>query len=90
MPSPPLEAAAAGIPVICSNTTSMEDFSFFGKGHIDPFNYEQLKNALNSIIHQPADRTELAGIAETIRQKYSWQHSAEMLYQLVINDIESR
>ncbi|RYY91483.1 MAG: glycosyltransferase family 1 protein, partial [Chitinophagaceae bacterium] len=33
---PPLEAAAAGTPVLCSNALALGDFDFFGPDHLDP------------------------------------------------------
>jgi len=83
---PPLEAAASQVPVICSNTSAMNDFSFFGKNHIDPSDYHLLKDALQNIIKDPPGEMELSDIAETIHQKYSWNRSAEHLYRLIIND----
>jgi len=80
---PPLEAAAAGTPVICSNTSAMGDFVFFGKNHIDPFDYPSFKNALGSVITDPPDAEALSRIADAIRQKYSWANSAELLYNLI-------
>jgi glycosyltransferase involved in cell wall biosynthesis len=80
---PPLEAAAAKIPVICSNTSSMMDFTFFGKSHINP-DYHSVKNALEAIINEPAAEPALSAIAETIQQQYSWAGSAEQLHQLIL------
>lgn len=40
---PPLEAAALMTPVICSNTTAMGYFSFFGNNLIDPIDYNAFK-----------------------------------------------
>jgi glycosyltransferase involved in cell wall biosynthesis len=83
---PPLEAAAARIPVICSNTSAMSDFNFFGKNHIAPFDYPSLKNTLHEVLHNPPDESTLSGIAGAIRQRYSWTQSAERLYQLIMDD----
>ncbi|MHA4808697.1 glycosyltransferase family 4 protein [Flavitalea flava] len=81
---PPLEAAALQIPVICSNTSAMTDFSFFGENHINPLDNELLKTRLAGIIENPPGEANLKSIAEIIRQKYSWTLSAEKLYQAVL------
>lgn len=83
---PPLEAAALKVPVICSNTTAMSDFTFFGGNHIDPSDHDLLKRRLSDTIDRPHDEAYLTGLAETIRQQYSWTASAENLYQAILND----
>jgi glycosyltransferase involved in cell wall biosynthesis len=80
---PPLEAGAVGVPVVCSNTSAMQDFSFFGDCHIDATEYECLKNKLCEVLAQEPDKQKLAKISETIKANYSWVHSAEKLYDLI-------
>jgi len=43
---PPLEAAIFGAKVICSNTTAMNEFDFFGNFLFDPENYDEFKKAV--------------------------------------------
>lgn len=83
---PPLEAGALKVPVICSNTSAMGEFSFFGENHIDPLNYDLFKKKLSEIITHPADESYLNAVSAEIREKYSWTHAADTLYQLIIND----
>lgn len=87
---PPLEAGAAGVPVICSNTTAMQDYPFFRPYHIDPNDPVQLKETLAQAIRSKHDQTKLDSIADTIQCRYSWEAVAEKLYQLLLSDrIES-
>ena len=83
---PPLEAAAAKTPVLCSNTSAMSDFSFFGENHINPYSPESLKTSLLNTLNNPPDEITLSGIADTIQQRYSWQQSADNLHQLILDD----
>lgn len=83
---PPLEAAALQIPVICSNTSAMSDFSFFGRDHIDPLNYDLFKTKLTDVLDRLPDETYKNNLSRIIRQEYSWTQSAERLYQLIVND----
>lgn len=83
---PPLEAAATGIPVICSNTTAMNDYHFFGSDHIDPFDYDTLKGRLANAIEGNHDSADLIAISKKIESDYSWSKSAEKLYGIIIND----
>ena len=43
---PPLESLAAKIPTICSNTTAMADFQFFGDCLFNPLDIEDIKNKI--------------------------------------------
>ena len=86
----PLEAAALKIPVICSNTTGMKDFSFFGDLHIDPENYDLLKKKLAEILTHPPDDNQLQKIADVIRKNYSWEKPAEDFYQLLLQEFKNR
>lgn len=80
---PPLEAAAVKIPVLCSNSSAMSDFVFFGDDLFDPFNYEEFKMKLENICKNGTNDANLSDICNTVRQKYSWKESAEILYKLI-------
>jgi glycosyltransferase involved in cell wall biosynthesis len=81
---PPLEAAALRIPVLCSNTSAMKDFAFFGQNHIDPYDYEAFKKRLAEILAKPPDDAFLQAVADTIRTDYSWEGSARKFYALLV------
>lgn len=83
---PPLEAAAVKIPVLCSNSSAMSDFSFFGTGHFDPENYSLFKSKLANAITTTANKSELNTIAATVQSNYNWKQSAAALYQLIQTD----
>lgn len=83
---PPLEAAAARVPVLCSNSSAMKEYAFFGEGHIDPDDADGFRKKLEAAISQPACTEQLNRIAETVRENYSWKRAAEQLYQLIINN----
>jgi len=80
---PPLEAAALQIPVLCSNTSAMKDFAFFGPCHFDPYDFSSFKQLLRSILENPPTTAFLAEIATIVRREYSWSHSAEKLVGLL-------
>lgn len=82
---PPLEAAAAGTPVICSNRTALADFDFFGERHIDP-DLLQLKTALVKVLEEPPAVATLEEIREEIKQRYNWSHSAALFAGLIMAD----
>lgn len=83
---PPLEAAATGTPVICSNTSSMAEFDFFGQNHIDPNDRELFKSRLMANLQNEPGRDWLHSIKETIRERYTAEKAADQLLQLILDD----
>lgn len=83
---PPLEAGALKIPVICSNSSALAKFSFFGDKHIRPDNIELLSQKLMEIITNPPGEKQLSSISVSIYQNYSWEKSAEAFLNLIVND----
>jgi glycosyltransferase involved in cell wall biosynthesis len=80
---PPLEAAAVGIPVICSNTTGMSAYTFFGDNHIDPVNEELMKERIAAELeNNENERTDI--IRQRIRKDYSWSSPARQLYESIM------
>jgi glycosyltransferase involved in cell wall biosynthesis len=79
---PPLEAAALGIPVLCSNKTAMQDFEFFGDHLFDPENGNELALKISDILFG-IDKTNCFEISKKIQNKYSWRNSAEILQNLL-------
>jgi glycosyltransferase involved in cell wall biosynthesis len=79
---PPLEAAALGIPVLCSNTTAMQDFDFFGPHLFDPENKNELASKMVQLLFAD-DKTNYNDISQTIKTRYSWLNSAEILQNLL-------
>jgi glycosyltransferase involved in cell wall biosynthesis len=80
---PPLEAAVAGTPVLCSNTTAMQDFDFFGKGLFDPHNKQELKDKMAEMLVHPPTKAALLAITEQVQQQYAPQRSAAIFYNLL-------
>lgn len=83
---PPLEAAAARIPVVCSSATAMGDYSFFGDLHFSPKEPGALTEKLRQVIAYPPSEAALEAISVKIREQYCWRRSAEQLYQLIIKN----
>ncbi|GAB2831640.1 glycosyltransferase family 4 protein [Ferruginibacter profundus] len=80
---PPLEAGALKIPVVCSDSSALGDFTFFGKHHVNTGNYIAFKNALYDVLANKPDNNSLAAIAATIQQQYNWQNTADHFYRLL-------
>jgi glycosyltransferase involved in cell wall biosynthesis len=72
---PPLEAAAAGIPSVCSDTSAMSDFSFFGDMLFDPLS----ESDMHATIKRGLALKDATGLKKVIKERYSWKTSAENL-----------
>lgn len=86
---PPLESACALVPTICSNTTAMAEFTFFGENHIDPSDMGALKDAIRRNIDYPPSLDELKVIKRNVKEKYCWGKTArtiESLFEELSND----
>jgi len=82
---PPLEAAALKVPVICSNSSAMSEFEFFDENHVDPLNYNEFRERLKITTQSRVDDEKLSEISNIIREKYSWTHSSEKLYHVILD-----
>lgn len=83
---PPIEAAALGIPTLCSNATAMADFHFFGDFLFSPANLCELKNKLvHALLSGKADIDKDA-VRKTIQSRYSWDRTAYILGELIMAD----
>lgn len=80
---PPLEAGVMGAPVLCSNTTAMAGYHFFGDALFNPADEAEFRQKLQFRLFHPPGKEELDGIAACILRNYSWQNSAEKFLQLL-------
>lgn len=71
---PPLEAAAAGISSICSNTTAMSDFDFFQNRLFNPLDKNDLFEKISFALNHQNDKE----IIESVRLQYNWESSASL------------
>lgn len=80
---PPIEAGALRIPVICSNTTAMSDFSFFGEYHLDPANYSLICEKLQKLVDSAPDDGCLQDISNKISEYYEPGLAAKKFSELL-------
>lgn len=76
---PPLEAAMAGVPVLCSNRTALADFDFFGTDLHDPADEEGWMNRMEQLLCGGTDAATLQQRSAAVQQRYSWKQSADKL-----------
>lgn len=86
---PVLEALASGVPVICSNTSSLPEAGGDAPLYIDPNSKDSLKKALIKVVTDESLRKRM--IAKGLKQarKFSWEKSAKklnLLYQQLLQE----
>ena len=85
---PVIEAMNAGVPVICSNTTSLPEVGGNAVLYVDPFSPNQIMDAMIKIYQEKDLRDSLIGKGFIQKDKFSWDKTAELLWgsiQICIN-----
>lgn len=77
---PPIEAGALKTPVLCSNKTAMQDFSFFKPFFIDVDDKKLFQEKLNKLLIT-LNQENLESIKSIISERFTWEQSAKKLYK---------
>lgn len=77
---PVIEAMNAGVPVICSNTTSLPEVGGNAVLYVDPFSLNQIKDAMIRIYQDKELRESLIEKGFVQKDKFSWDKTAELLW----------
>lgn len=80
---PVLEAFSAGIPVICSNTTSLPEVGGDAVLYVNPEKDEEIAEAMHQISHNRELRSTLIEKGNLQLTKFSWDDSAEKLWKII-------
>lgn len=77
---PPLEAAAAGTPSLCSGTTAMAGFDCLASNFFNPNDSNELQSLLTHVVeNQSAARSNAASVQPGVLSQYSWDRAASLL-----------
>ena len=77
---PVVEAMSAGVPVICSNTTSLPEVGGDAVLYVDPFNIEQIAYALTRMADEPELRKTMIKKGFEQKKKFSWDKTSRLLW----------
>ena len=80
---PVVEAMSAGIPVICSNTTSLPEVGGNAVYYIDPYKIDQITNAMIAISGDSDLRKNMVEKGFIQKNKFSWDETARKLWMSV-------
>lgn len=82
---PIVEAMYCDVPVITSNVTSMPEVSGDAAHLVNPFSIEEIKNAMLMLAKDENYRRTLIEKGKIRRQNFSWQKSADRLWNCMMN-----
>ncbi|HPE77755.1 MAG TPA: glycosyltransferase family 1 protein, partial [Draconibacterium sp.] len=80
---PVVEAMSAGVPVICSNTTSIPEVGGNAVIYADPMKIDQITNAMVKLASDKELRKELIEKGFEQKNKFSWDETAHLLWESV-------
>lgn len=81
---PILEAMYCDVPVISANVTSMPEVAGNAALYVNPFKIDEISKALEDISSDNNLRENLIAKARIQRQKFSWEKTADTLWQNII------
>lgn len=85
---PIIEAMQSGVPVICSNVTSMPEVAGEAAVLVDPLNLQDIATAMQSIDSDSNLRDRLIQLGNKQKEKFSWDNSAAVLWQTICKVVD--
>jgi glycosyltransferase involved in cell wall biosynthesis len=73
---PVVEAMARGIPVVCSNTSSLPEVAGPAAVQVDPTSVEELAGAISAVLGDGGERARMADAGPTQAATFSWERTA--------------
>ncbi|MBA3662751.1 MAG: glycosyltransferase family 4 protein [Bacteroidetes bacterium] len=81
---PLVEAMQAQVPLITSNVTSLPEVTGNAGLLVNPFNIDEIKNAMLRMYQDPLLRQDLIQKGNIQKEKFSWDKSADLLWECVL------
>jgi glycosyltransferase involved in cell wall biosynthesis len=79
-----LEAMAVGVPIACSNRSSLPETLKDGGEYFDPQDPQSIVQAINRLVRDPQNRAQRAVRARTLAAQYSWPRCAAATWHFVV------
>lgn len=80
---PIVEAMQCGVPVICSNVTSMPEVAGDAAIMVDPFNVGSIAAGMETLYKNEELRLELIRSGHLQKQNFSWKRTSELLWESI-------
>lgn len=85
---PIVEAFQCHVPVICSNTTSMPEVAGDAAILADPFNVQDMANAMEKMAKDENLRLFLIEKGKIQKQLFTWDRTAKLLYDCILKTVK--
>ena len=82
---PILEAMASGVPVVCSNRTSIPEVAGDAAVLVDPENISEISNAIEKVLTDENLRADLISKGYENTKRFSWEKSAQKLHDIILS-----
>jgi len=86
---PLIEAMQAEVPIICSNVSAMPEVVGDAAMLVNPFDTNEIKNAMIKIVSDKILQNNLIAKGLVQKQKFSWDKSAELLWESMMKALNS-
>ena len=83
------EAMASGLPIACSNLSSMQEILKDGAVYFNPFEEHSLFQELTILINSPQLRTQIASRASYLASEYSWKKCTGETLSFIIGQTQN-
>jgi alpha-1,3-rhamnosyl/mannosyltransferase len=80
---PLVEAMACGVPVICSNVSSLPEVAGHAALLFDPHDANQLAKHMASLVTEDSMRKGLINLGHERSKHFSWERAAEQVYEIL-------
>lgn len=80
---PPLEAMACGVPVICSNRSSLPEVIGDAAVQVNPYDVEALATAMHQVLSQPDLARQLARKGRRRARQFQWRATAQQTLEIL-------
>ncbi len=84
---PIVEAFQAGVPVICSNVTSMPEVAGDAALQVNPFEVASIAGAMINIFYKPRLRNILISKGFEQKNKFTWQQTSTLFYECILKSL---
>jgi glycosyltransferase involved in cell wall biosynthesis len=85
-----LEAMTIGVPIACSNRSSLPETLRDGGEYFDPQNPQSIAKALEKLIRDPLRRSHYSLRARTLASQYSWSRCAAETWQFIAQTYQDK
>jgi alpha-1,3-rhamnosyl/mannosyltransferase len=79
---PVLEAFASGVPVVISNATSLPEVALGAAVEVDPFNADQLADAMQALVRDEALRARCIAAGRKRAEQLSWENTVKQTVEV--------